>query len=232
MAFIISLVVAYLLGSLSSSSLLAKFAGMPDPRESGSGNPGATNVLRSGNKKQALFVLLGDMAKGFLAIMIALIFGVRGGSLGVIAIAATAGHMFPVFFGFKGGKGVATALGTLIVISLPSALISVIVWAAVLFFTRFVSLASMVALIAAVILTAVTGSASVTFFYLILAALVIWRHKDNIERLRKGNESKFDLSLIMGKKGNAKSSSASPAPEKAAEPAPASEEKPSDDKQD
>lgn len=210
MTLIIALVIAYVLGSLSTSTLLAKYTSMPDPRQSGSGNPGATNVLRSGNKKQALMVLLGDMAKGFLAIMIALIFGQRGGALGFIAVAAVAGHIFPVFHKFQGGKGVATALGTLIILSLPSAIISVIAWVAIVFVTGYVSLASMVAVAATFLLTLLTGSASVSLFYLIIAALVIWRHKDNIERLKKGSEAKFDIKALMGKKPASKANTTPP----------------------
>lgn len=212
MAFIIALVIAYVLGSLSTSSLLAKYTNMPDPRQSGSGNPGATNVFRSGNKKQALMVLVGDMAKGFLAVLIAIVLGQRGGALGFIAVAAVAGHIFPVFHKFQGGKGVATTLGTLIILSFFSAIVSVIVWIAVVFVTGYVSLASMVAVAAAFLLTLFTGNTSVSLFYLIIAALVIWRHKDNIERLKKRSESKFDIKALMGGKPASKTGPSAPPP--------------------
>lgn len=193
MGFIASVVIAYLLGSVSCAILVAKLFNLPDPRTHGSGNAGATNVFRVGGKKAGLYVLLGDVLKGLLALVIAILFGVHGMALGFVALAAVAGHVYPVFFGFKGGKGVATAAGALFVISFWTLIFVVIVFALVLYFTRFVALASIAAVIAALIFLLIGGNYVYFFPFLLIAALIIWRHKDNIERMRAGTENKFSI---------------------------------------
>jgi len=116
---IIAIIIAYLLGSISVAVIVCKVADLPDPRTEGSGNPGASNVLRVAGKHYAAIVLLGDALKGFCAVVIAMILGVHGWMLGLISVVAVLGHMFPVFFKFKGGKGVATAMGCYFALSLP-----------------------------------------------------------------------------------------------------------------
>lgn len=190
---IIAMVIAYLLGSVSTSIILSKYLKFPDPREVGSGNAGATNVLRTVGKTQGLYVLLGDALKGLLAIWIGMLFGVHGIMLGFVGVAAVIGHIFPVFFGFKGGKGVATMLGVVLGLSLWAGLLSAAVWAAVVFVTRYVSFASLCAAGAAFVLSLVFGKYYYAFPILIMGALVAWRHMENIERLRAGTESKIEF---------------------------------------
>lgn len=191
MANIIALVIAYVLGSLNSSILLTKYLKLPDPRTQGSGNAGATNILRTVGKNQALLVLIADAAKGLIAIWIARLIGVHGVILGFVAFAVVVGHVFPVFFKFKGGKGVATALGGLLGLSLWAAAIAGMIWAAVAFFTKYVSLASMAAAAAAVVLVLVFGKAAYAFPVFCIAGLIVWKHKANIDRLRAGTENKL-----------------------------------------
>lgn len=193
MLTLICIVIGYLLGSVSSAIILAKAMNKPDPRQSGSGNPGATNALRTGGKKMGAMVLVVDLLKGLIAVLIARFFGVQGGALAVVGLAAVIGHIFPVFFQFKGGKGVATALGVIIGLSFWLGLVTAGIWLVVAKLTRFASLASMVAALAACVLTLLIASTSYFFPLVIIAALVVWRHKENIDRLRKGNESKITL---------------------------------------
>ena len=132
LANILVVLAAYLIGSLSFAVIVSKFYGMADPRTYGSGNPGATNVLRSGKKKAAALTLLGDALKGLVAVWLALglqdTLDLNNGTIAAVAVAALVGHMWPVFFGFKGGKGVATALGVLLGLSWPVALVCAAVW--------------------------------------------------------------------------------------------------------
>lgn len=191
MANIIALVIAYVLGSLNSSILLTKYLKLPDPRTQGSGNAGATNILRTVGKNQALLVLIADAAKGLIAIWIARLIGVHGVMLGFVAFSVVVGHVFPVFFKFKGGKGVATALGAVLGLSLWAAAIAAMIWAAVAFFTKYVSLASMAAAAAAVVLVLVLGKVAYAFPVFCIAGLIVWKHKANIDRLRAGTENKL-----------------------------------------
>ncbi len=193
MLTIITIAIAYVLGSLSSAILLAKVMNLPDPREHGSGNPGATNMLRIGGKNMALYVLIGDVLKGFVAVLIAKLLNVHGFGLGLVALAAVVGHMYPVFFKFQGGKGVATALGALVVLSFWTAVVAIIIWLAVVFMTKYASLASVVAVPASPIIAAVFGHGQFFLPLLIMAGLVVWKHWENIGRLRDGTESKVKL---------------------------------------
>lgn len=192
MGFILSLAIAYLLGSVPCAILVAKLLKLPDPRQEGSGNAGATNTLRLHGKKPALFVLGGDFLKGFIAVLIASMIGVTGGLLGLVALAVVLGHVFPVFFKFKGGKGVATAAGAFLVLSFGITLLLMIIFAAIVYFTRYVSLASLIAVVAAPILFLFAVPA-MAFPALLVAALIVWKHSDNIERLRAGTESKIEF---------------------------------------
>jgi glycerol-3-phosphate acyltransferase PlsY len=190
---IIFIVIAYLIGSLSSAILISKMMHLPDPRLEGSGNAGATNVLRISGRLPAALTLLGDLLKGLIPVLIAKICGVSGMLLGFVALAGVVGHMFPVFFQFKGGKGAATAFGGLLVLSFFVAIISIIVWAVVIGITRYVSLASLIAAVLVVVLILFFN----TIYFVpaaLIAVLIIWRHMDNIERLRAGTETKIDFS--------------------------------------
>ncbi len=165
---------------------------LPDPRTEGSGNPGASNVLRIANRNAALIVLIGDILKGMIAIAIAAIFGVHGLALGLVGIGAMLGHIFPVFFQFKGGKGVATTLGVLLALSFWVGVLSLLVWLLVALILRYASVASMCMVIAAVIFTLFL-TPKYLFAVLLMALIVIAMHHENITRLMQGKESKIEL---------------------------------------
>src|SRR3990167_39496 len=190
MLAVIMLIIAYLLGSLPAAILVSKALKLPDPRTQGSGNAGATNMLRTAGKKAAAVVLVSDALKGFIAVLLAHLVGLNPFQVGLVALAATAGHIFPVFFGFKGGKGVATALGGILGCSLFAGLMSIIAWAAIAFVTRYASLASMIAMILAPVFITFFALPDYLVPVILIAALVIWRHKDNIARLKSNTEKK------------------------------------------
>jgi glycerol-3-phosphate acyltransferase PlsY len=168
---------------------------LPDPHSYGSGNPGATNVLRTGNKVAALLTLVGDAAKGYVAIAIArALVGVEVDSwvLPLAAIAAFVGHLFPVFHGFKGGKGVATALGILLAINWVLGLTTLSTWLIVAVFMRYSSLAALIAaLFAPLYFIFLFGVQPMAAAVAAMSALLIWRHKGNIEKLLNGTEGKI-----------------------------------------
>lgn len=187
---------AYLIGSLSFAVIVSKFYGLDDPRSYGSGNPGATNVLRSGRKKAAALTLLGDALKGLVAVLLARWlqshFGLADEVVAAVAIAVLAGHMWPLFFGFKGGKGVATALGVLLALSWPVALICAAVWLMMAFGLKISSLAALTAtvispLVAMFLVQQPSWQAAIA----VIAALVLLRHRSNIQNLLSGKESKI-----------------------------------------
>jgi acyl phosphate:glycerol-3-phosphate acyltransferase len=186
------IVLAYLLGSISFGILVSRAFGLPDPRTVGSGNPGATNVARSGKKLPAILTLLGDASKGWLAVFLAQRYGLKDGYICVVAMAVFIGHCYPIFYGFKGGKGVATAFGILLAFSGWIALISFATWAVIFAIWRFSSLAALVAACVAPavawVLLPYSGYAATA---LILAFLLIWRHKSNIQKLLAGTEAGF-----------------------------------------
>lgn len=191
-----AVVAAYLIGSLSFAVIVSKFYGLDDPRSYGSGNPGATNVLRSGRKKAAALTLLGDALKGLVAVLIARWlqshFGLADEVVAAVAVAVLAGHMWPLFFGFKGGKGVATALGVLLALSWPVALICAAVWLVMAFGLKISSLAALTAtvispLAAMFLVQQPSWQAAIA----VIAALVLLRHRSNIQNLLSGKESKI-----------------------------------------
>ena len=191
-----AVVAAYLIGSLSFAVIVSKFYGLDDPRSYGSGNPGATNVLRSGRKKAAALTLLGDALKGLVAVLLARWlqshFGLADEVVAAVAIAVLAGHMWPLFFGFKGGKGVATALGMLLALSWPVALICAAVWLMMAFGLKISSLAALTAtvispLAAMFLVQQPSWQAAIA----VIAALVLLRHRSNIQNLLSGKESKI-----------------------------------------
>ena len=184
----------YLLGSVSSAVLVSKLMGLPDPRQSGSGNPGATNVLRLGNKPAAALTLLGDVLKGVLPVLIAKYLDADTTGIALAGLGAFLGHLFPVFFGFAGGKGVATSLGIFLALNPLIAGSQVALWALMALVFRYSSLAALVtALATPVLLFWQMDDPVLTGFGIILAALLVFRHRANIVRLVQGNESKIQL---------------------------------------
>ncbi|MCX7125352.1 MAG: glycerol-3-phosphate 1-O-acyltransferase PlsY [Gammaproteobacteria bacterium] len=191
MSALIALAIAYLLGSVSCSILICKVLKKPDPRTAGSGNAGATNVLRLLGKKEAACVLVGDVLKGLIAVAIGQLLHVYGFMLGLVGLAAVVGHVFPLYFGFKGGKGVATAIGATLGLSLISGVLMAAAWVAVALVTRYSSLASLIAVILAPIFLIIFSHGAYFIPSVLIAALIIWKHKENIARLQSKTESKI-----------------------------------------
>ncbi len=184
------MIAAYLIGSISSAILICKVLGFPDPRTTGSKNPGATNVLRISNKLTATTVLVFDVLKGTIPVWSAYFLHVEPLYLGFIGVAACLGHMYPVFFNFKGGKAVATALGTLLPIGLGLGLLLIFTWLGVAKLTKYSSLAAIVTVSMAPLYVFLLKPLYV-YPTLMLSALIIFRHKGNIIRLLNGSESKI-----------------------------------------
>jgi glycerol-3-phosphate acyltransferase PlsY len=190
----LALVAAYLLGSVSFAVLVSRAMRLADPRSYGSGNPGATNVLRSGNRAAALLTLVGDGAKGALAVWLGLHAGQGNGTVAIgCGAAAFLGHVFPVFLRFRGGKGVATFLGVLLAIDPWLGAACCLLWLAVALVSRFSSLASMVVALAAPVLLALWRAAPAAGVGCLVAmsALLLWRHRTNISNLLAGRESRI-----------------------------------------
>jgi glycerol-3-phosphate acyltransferase PlsY len=184
----------YLVGSVSSAILVSRMLGLPDPRTSGSNNPGATNVLRLGGKKAAAITLAGDLVKGLLPVLIAAGMGAAPGIVATTGLGAFLGHVYPVFFGFRGGKGVATAAGVLLGISWQGCLILVGVWLAVAVALRYSSLAALTATAASpFVLSALGLDRWFVLLAIAMAVLLFWRHRTNIGRLLRGEESRIRL---------------------------------------
>ncbi|MBT3136425.1 glycerol-3-phosphate 1-O-acyltransferase PlsY [Alteromonas sp. ALT199] len=181
--------VAYLLGSLSSAVVISQLFGLPDPRTAGSKNPGATNVYRLGGRIPALLVLVMDILKGTIPVYGSYFLGIEPIMLGIIAIFACLGHIFPLYFGFKGGKAVATAFGAMLPIGLDLAGLLVLSWVVVVFLTGYSSLGALIAVSLAPLFTFLIKPLY-TVPVAMLSLLIILRHKDNITRLLAGNESK------------------------------------------
>ncbi len=195
-ASVVAAVLAYLVGSLSFAVVISRVMGLADPRTYGSRNPGATNVLRSGNKAAAILTLLGDAAKGWLAVWLVIRFGPRFGigELGVaaVAVAVFLGHLYPVFFGFKGGKGVATAAGVVLALNPWLALASAVTWLIIAGFFRFASLASIVGAVFAAFYSAFGWGFDERFLALVvIAGFVVYRHRANISNLIAGKERRI-----------------------------------------
>lgn len=192
---------AYLIGSLSFAVIVSKAFGLADPRSYGSKNPGATNVLRSGSKKAAIITLLLDALKGFVPVLLVQLygkqFGLGDGTLALVALAAFLGHVWPIFFKFKGGKGVATAAGVIFGIHWLLGLGALASFAILIFFFRWVSLASITAAIFAPFFYLLGdrgpwyASKAVLFSIFIMALILAYRHKDNLKRLMDGTEPKL-----------------------------------------
>ncbi|HTO49507.1 MAG TPA: glycerol-3-phosphate 1-O-acyltransferase PlsY [Burkholderiales bacterium] len=190
------ILIGYLIGSLSFAVIVSKALGLPDPHSYGSGNPGATNVLRTGNKLAALLTLVGDGVKGWLAVFLAQRFawhfGVDDTGIAAVALAVFVGHLFPVFFRFRGGKGVATAAGVLFAIDWRIGLGTLVTWLVIVFFFRYSSLAALVAAVFAPFATAlVLGFNAYAGAVLVISALLVWRHAENIRKLLAGTEGRL-----------------------------------------
>ena len=191
-----AVIAAYLIGSLSFAVIVSKYYGMDDPRTYGSGNPGATNVLRSGKKKAAALTLLGDALKGLVAVVLARCLqdalNLSDITIAAVAVAALVGHMWPLFFGFKGGKGVATALGVLLALSPATALVCAAIWLVMAFGFKVSSLAALVATVAAPLVAFwLMPYSSWAWATVVIAVLVLYRHKSNIQNLLQGKEGKI-----------------------------------------
>ena len=189
---IVLIVAAYLAGSVASAIIVCRMLALPDPREGGSGNPGATNVLRLGGKKAAALTLTGDVAKGLVPVLVANLMELDPWVTGACAIAAFAGHLYPIFFGFKGGKGYATALGVIAGLSTTTFVAVGLTWLAVAGIWRYSSLAALTSIaLTPVYAWFLTGHVEWTIATVTIAVFVFIRHKGNIERLMSGTESKI-----------------------------------------
>jgi len=196
MTMLLFVVVAYLLGSLSFAVIVSRAMRLPDPRSFGSGNPGATNVLRTGRKAAAVFTLLGDALKGWVAVVLARAlapqFGLDDGVVLLCAMAVFVGHLFPVFFGFKGGKGVATALGVLVGLNPWLGLACLLTWLLIAGVFRISSLAALVtAVLAPVYAGLLMGWDSSAITVLVISLLLVYRHKSNLIKLVNGEEGRI-----------------------------------------
>ncbi|MBE9533284.1 MAG: glycerol-3-phosphate 1-O-acyltransferase PlsY [Proteobacteria bacterium] len=188
---VIILIGAYLIGSLSSAIILCKLAGLPDPRSQGSGNPGATNVLRFGGKKLAATVLILDVVKGVLPVVIVIALGMSETWIAATALAAFLGHLYPIFFQFQGGKGVATALGGFLALSPMLAGAILLSWIIVFKISRISSLSAIIAAsLGPVYSIWLIDSVNARWIVLVIAIMLVARHHGNIKRLLAGEESK------------------------------------------
>lgn len=189
-------VAAYLIGSIPFALVTSKLFGLADPRTYGSKNPGATNVLRTGNKKAAALTLLGDAAKGWIAVFLAQHYGPQyglgDGGVALVVLAVFAGHLWPVFARFAGGKGVATALGVLLGISPWLGLAALATWLVIAYLFRYSSLSALLAALLAPIYYALFFGLGVKFAaVVVMSGLLFWRHKENIANLMSGKESRI-----------------------------------------
>lgn len=192
MIALLAAAVAYLVGSIPFAVVVSRAMGLPDPRSFGSGNPGATNVLRSGNKAAAVLTLAGDALKGWVAVWVAIRLELPAGVVAIVAVAAFLGHLFPVWLAFKGGKGVATAAGVLFAIDWRVALAVVAVWLVLVVATRYSSLGAIVAsLFAPAAAYFVMGPGALLVAIAVMCALLLWRHEANIRKLLRGEESRI-----------------------------------------
>jgi acyl phosphate:glycerol-3-phosphate acyltransferase len=205
MTTLIATIAAYLIGSISFAVVMSRVFGLSDPRTYGSRNPGATNVLRSGSKKAAIATLLGDGAKGWLAVWLAVTYGPQygldDGGIALVAIAVFLGHLWPVFFRFVGGKGVATALGVLLGINIWLGLATLATWLIVAYAFRYSSLAALIAAVFAPFYYGLLfGVDEILFAVAAMSALLLYRHSGNIANLIAGKESRIGSKAAGSKK--------------------------------
>jgi glycerol-3-phosphate acyltransferase PlsY len=202
---LIATVAAYLIGSISFAVVMSRLFGLSDPRTYGSKNPGATNVLRSGSKKAAIATLVGDGAKGWLAVFLAVKLGPDHGlddaGIALVAIAVFLGHLWPIFFRFVGGKGVATALGVLLGLNPWLGLATLVTWLVVAYAFRYSSLAALIAAVFAPFYYGLLfGVDEILFAVIAMSALLLWRHSANIGNLIAGKESRIGSKAAGAKK--------------------------------
>jgi glycerol-3-phosphate acyltransferase PlsY len=182
----------YLFGSISSAIITCRVLGLPDPRSQGSGNPGATNVLRIGGKKAAAVTLLGDMLKGLIPVLVAKLLGADMAIQAATAVAAFLGHLYPVFFGFQGGKGVATLLGVLLGIYWPVGVLTIATWLVIAKVFNISSLAALLSiLVTPLYIWWLIPDTTLIIAMLLMGALLFWRHRSNIRNLLEGTEGKI-----------------------------------------
>ncbi|MEA3243338.1 MAG: glycerol-3-phosphate 1-O-acyltransferase PlsY [Pseudomonadota bacterium] len=182
----------YLFGSVSSAIITCRVLGLPDPRSQGSGNPGATNVLRIGGKKAAAVTLVGDMLKGLIPVLVAKLLGTDMAVQAAVALAAFLGHLYPVFFAFKGGKGVATLLGVLLGIHWPVGLLTIATWLVIAKVFKISSLAALLSiLVTPLYIWWLIPDMSLMIAMLLMGTLLFWRHRSNIKNLLEGAEGEI-----------------------------------------
>jgi glycerol-3-phosphate acyltransferase PlsY len=189
---VLLIALAYLLGSVSSAIIVCRLLGLPDPRGEGSGNPGATNVLRIGGKKAAAITLIGDMLKGLVPVLLAKGLGASLAVQAMVAVAAFLGHLYPLFFGFRGGKGVATALGVLLGLHWPVGLLTIATWLLIAKVFKISSLAALLSLLVTPLyIWWLIPEPSLIIAMLFMLILLFWRHRSNIQNLLKGTEGQI-----------------------------------------
>ncbi|HQY46774.1 MAG TPA: glycerol-3-phosphate 1-O-acyltransferase PlsY [Usitatibacteraceae bacterium] len=192
MTVLLAAVAAYLVGSIPFAVLVSRAMGLPDPRSFGSGNPGATNVLRSGSKAAAILTLAGDALKGWLPVWVAVRLGMDDTVVAVVALAAFLGHVFSVWLRFKGGKGVATAAGAILALDWRVGAAALMAWVAVVVATRYSSLGSLVAaIVAPAAVYGWRGAGPLFAATCAMCAVLVWRHEGNIRKLLRGEESRI-----------------------------------------
>lgn len=189
---IAAVIFAYLIGSISSAIIVCRLMGLPDPRTEGSRNPGATNVLRIGGKKAAIITLLGDTLKGVIPVLAAKAFGFDAEIVGLAMFAAFIGHLYPIFFRFEGGKGVATAIGGILALNFPAGLCWMATWSIMAYLFRYSSLASLTAsALAPLYIWLMTDNWILVAIVALMSLILVIRHRSNIEKLMAGKESKL-----------------------------------------
>ncbi len=193
LGILISYVLAYLIGSIACAIIIPKLYKRGDPRQQGSGNAGATNVLRYAGKNTAAFVLLGDALKGIIAMLIGRAFGLHGVLLAFVLLFVVVGHIFPIYFQFKGGKGVATFMGAMLILSFWIAVIAILLWIIMAIAMRYASLASLIAVISAPVFIVFIGNRTFFVPVLMAAVIIIWKHTPNIQKLRQRQESQISF---------------------------------------
>ncbi|MCO1369619.1 glycerol-3-phosphate 1-O-acyltransferase PlsY [Burkholderia multivorans] len=206
MQILLAALIAYLIGSVSFAVIVSAAMGLADPRSYGSKNPGATNVLRSGNKKAAILTLIGDAFKGWIAVWLARRYGLPDVAIAWVAIAVFIGHLYPVFFRFQGGKGVATAAGVLLAVHPVLGLATALTWLIIAFFFRYSSLAALVAAVFAPLFDVFlfgTSHNPIAWAVLAMSVLLVWRHRGNIAKLLAGEESRIGDKKKVAANGNA-----------------------------
>lgn len=192
MTVLLAAVAAYLVGSIPFAVLVSRAMGLPDPRSFGSGNPGATNVLRSGSKAAAILTLAGDALKGWLPVWVAVRLGMDETVVAVVALSAFLGHVFSVWLRFKGGKGVATAAGAILALDWRVGAAALMTWVAVVVATRYSSLGSLVsAIVAPAAVYGWRGAGPLFAATCAMCAVLVWRHEGNIRKLLRGEESRI-----------------------------------------